>query len=188
METVTWVLFESPAALGVPAALVLFFLLVRWRRGGSPRPLAITALVVLALFVAQVVVVTSREHAIRVLVGIERGLLDRRVDALRDALAGDFHTQGLDRDGFLELVRQRIKHIRIHWLQRTGVRVAERGTDRFAVIVSYVAQGSGGEGDGLTRSSWRVAFARRGGQWKIVEVEPRTIDGVDIRRWEALGR
>jgi hypothetical protein len=184
----TWVLFESPVALGVPAALVLFFLLVYWRRGGSPRPLAVASLVTVALFITQALVVTYREQAIRVLAGIEQGVLDRRVDALRAALADDFHTQGLDRVDFLDMARQRLKHVRVHWLQRTGIRLEERGPERFTVIVSYLAQGSGAEGDGLTRSSWKVTFALRGGAWKIIEAEPRTIDGVDIRRWETLGR
>jgi hypothetical protein len=188
VETLTWVVFESPAALAVPVALLLFFLLVRWRRGGSPRPLAAAALVSLALFIVQAAVVTAREHAARVLAGIERDLLDRRVEALRAALADDFHTQGLDRERFLDLVRQRIRHIRVHWLQRTGLRIAEREPDRFVVLVSYLAQGSGTEGDGLSRSSWRVAFGRRGGAWKIVEAEPRSLDGIDVRSWERLGR
>lgn len=188
METLTWMLFESPGALGVPVALLLFFLLVRWRRGGSPRPLATAALVSLVLFVVQAVVVTPREYAIRILAGVERGLLDRRVEALGDALAEDFHIQGLDRERFLELVRQRIKHIRVHWLQRTGMRIEERAADRFAVLVSYLAHGSDTEGDGLTRSSWRVTFGRRGGAWKIVAAEPRSIDGVDSPSWERIGR
>ena len=86
MEWVTWLLFESVAALGSVLGLVLFALLVHWRRSGQVRPLLLGLGVAAALLLVQVLVVTRREHAGRILAAIERDIVAARTAALEAAL------------------------------------------------------------------------------------------------------
>src|SRR5262245_16644152 len=98
MELVTWVFFESTAALSALIGLSLFFLLVHWRRTSRPRPLLIGLAISVVLFVTQELVVTRREHAERVLAPVLRDLTANRTDALAAALAPTFRADEMNRD------------------------------------------------------------------------------------------
>jgi hypothetical protein len=178
MNWLTWIVFESPAALGVVLVVPLFGLLVLWRRGGQARPVLIGLALAAALFVAQAVVVTNREHAGRVLADIEKELLASRTTALAAALAPDFRFDQLDGDEFLAFVRQGLGSVRIHWVERVRLEVQEAAADRFVVRADYLAEVNTNGVTHVPRSAWTLTFIRAGDRWLVAELRCLHIDGL----------
>lgn len=188
MDVLKFVLFESPIALLIPCALVLFFLLVRWRQGRSARPLLIGLAVTGALWLMQSLVVTHREAGSAVLREIETELLGGRLGALDRSVALDFQSQGLDRDEFLDFAHAQLNRVTIHWLQRLSTRVEWSQENRFALSVRYLSDVTRDDFRSSFRTGWRIIFDRRDGGWKIVNIEPVEIPGVNSNQWRNIGR
>lgn len=183
-----WLLFESLPALGAILGVTLFVLLVLWRRSGNARPLLIGLGVAVVLLSAQALVVTKREHAGRVLAGIERDIRGSKMDALAAALAPEFDSQGMGRDEFLSYVRRQMAKVRVHWLERWQLSVSNAETDRFEAMVTYLTEISG-EGMAATpRSNWSFTFVRTPAGWKIATLECRQIDALRGVSWRDLDR
>jgi hypothetical protein len=186
MNWVTWFLFESVAALGAVLGIVLFVLLVHWRRSGRPWPLLIGLGVAAVLLVVQALVVTQREWAARMLDPIEKDLVASRTAALAATLAPDFETGGLDGDRFVAFVRRELQSTKMRWLDRWGLQLQESAADRFVVTTNYSADVTTGGYSGSIPSTWSITFVRTAAGWKIACIRPLHIAGVDTPTWEDL--
>lgn len=181
------VLFESPLILGIALGFINFVLLVLWRRGGSPRPLVLGLFVAAGLLLAQALIVTNRERAGMVMRPIERDLVASRMDALPLALAFDFAAGEMEQGEFLALVREQLRRVRITWIRRTALEVVRAGTESFVAEVAYLAEIDARDYRGPVRSRWRLAFRRDEEGWRIVTIEPISLDGIPAD-WSDISR
>ncbi len=193
MASLTWIVFESVLALGAVLGLALFVLLVRWRRGGSVRPLLIGLGVSTVLLVMQAVVVTHRERASAALTAIADDFEKGRTTALETQLgsefaAGTLYGEALTRARFLELIRDLLAEIRVVRTQRVDLDVETAASDGFVVEVGYLAEISKGENRGVFRSRWALTFARTAEGWRIVSIEPLSIEGMPTPSWDRIAR
>lgn len=187
MVWVSWLLFESVAALAAVLGVALFVLLVHWRRSRRGRPLLIGLGLAVVLLVLQALVVTQREHASRILAQIEADIVRAQTDALAESLAPDFDADGRDRDAFLARVRQWMQRVDVRWLDRLHLRIEQRAADRFVVSASYRAEVMFDQIGGASRSRWALTFTRTADGWKIVDIQPLFIEGISNPSWGSIG-
>ncbi|MBN2445695.1 MAG: hypothetical protein JXO22_03160 [Phycisphaerae bacterium] len=172
MDWLAWLLLESTLALAIVLVVINFFLLVHWRRSGRPRALLIGLAMAVILMVVQGAVVTKREHAKRILRGIEQDVLAMQTTNLARALPPDFNVAGYDREGFLNMVRGRYDVVRVLGLRRWAFNVVKDEPDAITVSVQYTSEVRAGGFTGTAISTWRVRFEHRGDDWFIVAVTP----------------
>ncbi|TWT44275.1 hypothetical protein RAS1_06850 [Phycisphaerae bacterium RAS1] len=185
----TWIFLESPAALLAVTVVVLFTLLVYWRRGGSVRPLFAALLAACGMLITQSCVMTQREHAGRILSAIVDDLCDGRVAALAAALSPRFRAADMDRERFAQYVGDVLERVRIHAADRTGLRLAESRADAFRVVVGYLPDLTlADEGRVRVPSSWSLAFERDAGEWKITEIICIQAGPLRSPTWQELRR
>ncbi len=184
MAWVVWVLFESRAALAALLGVVLFVLLVHWRRSGRPRPLLLGLAAAVLLLVVQALVVTKREHARRILSAIEQDIVASRTTALAAALAPDFDfPEG--RAGFLELVDHELARIDVRYLERWWLRVERDEGERFTVVVEYSADIAGVYA-GTFQSGWELTFVNTADGWRVQQIRPRHLAGMGNVNWSSI--
>jgi len=190
MDTLRWVLLESPAALALPVAFALFVLLVYWRRTERVQPLRVGIAVGGLLFVVQALVTTRREHAVALLNRIEQCVLNSDADGMRPLLASDFRAGSRDADAFVEFVRRQFERLEVLTVRRQRMQVQAEGTDSaaFAAEVSYIGTVSTRSFRGFLESRWRIVFVRAPQGWRIGSIQPRMIGGVDVPTWSMLER
>lgn len=188
MAWITWLLFESSVALSIPALLICYALLVRWRRGsGSARALLACAGVFALLLITQALVVTDREAARSTLAAIEQDLRLSRVDALRDALADRFLADDMTAEGLIERARQALQHIRITELSRWNLEVDESSASGFTVRATYFSRLVPRDGlEHPTKTRWRIWFVRTPGGPKVARVLPIEMNGNPVSRFSDL--
>lgn len=186
MNWILWLLFESPAALGGLLFLVSFGLLVRWRRGGSPRPLVGALLVSAALMTVQALVTTRDEAIRRALATIEDAVRYGEAEALYGVLADDFRLEELGRDAFVAQVRQRLATLRVHWLRRGDLVFVEETPQRCVVQVNYLADITAPSFGGAFRSRWPLTFTRGAHGWRISEIGLPLVEGQQLRSWSRI--
>ncbi len=177
MDWITWVLFESLPALAIALGIVLFILLVYWRRGGRPWPLLVAALATLGLLIAQKLVITQREHARMILAPIERGLEEGRVDVLAAALAPEFEAEGLDRERFLDFVRMPVSRMDVRGLDLLSLRTEDSRPDRFTAIAQYQADVSIDHFWTTITSNWAIQFVHKPAGWQITGIKCLALPG-----------
>ncbi|MCG3129019.1 MAG: hypothetical protein CHACPFDD_03915 [Phycisphaerae bacterium] len=187
MAWITWFLFESPLALAIPALLIGYALLVRWRRGRSARPLLACVGVSAALLVTQALVVTDREAACSTLDGIGQDLRLSRVDALRAALSDRFLADDMTAEGFVERARQALQQIRITELSRWNLEVEESSASGFTVRATYFSRLVPRDGlEHPTKTHWRIWFVRSAAGPKIARVLPLELNGNAVSSFSDL--
>ncbi len=189
MSWLTWVLLESPVALGVLLGTALFVLLVYWRRTGRPRPLVVGLVLSVALFVAQGLIETRREAGLRQLGIIEEAVLRGDARPVADTLAPTFAAGGRDRAAFVDYMNRWLGRLRVRTLDRTWPppRVEESDGERFVLSVSYLAD-LAGEYAGTLPSGWRLTFVRTPDGWRLAGVEATYIAGLRDVSWSAIDR
>jgi hypothetical protein len=188
MAWLSWFFLESIAALGAVLGIVLFVLLVHWRRTGRSRTLLVGLTVGVLLLVMQALVVTQRERAARILRPIERDVATARTTALAAALAPDFAAGELDRDEFLAYAQRQLQALRVRWLERWALQIEESAADRFVATATYVADIAGDAYAGSVQSRWAITFVRTPAGWRIADIRPMNIGGLDHPRWSDLNR
>ncbi len=188
MDSLIWLFFESTLALGGCLVLLLFVLLVHWRRGGRPRPLQIALGLAVLLLLVQALVVTRREHAGRILSRIEKDVVASRTGAIAAALSTRFHVAEpeMDRDKFLELVRRAMRRVDVHTLTQRGLKIQASASDTFEISVTYWADVSTPEYRGMTPSRWKIVFVREEGGWRILTVEPIELNRIPVAGWRGV--
>lgn len=187
MDTASWILFESRTALAAPLALLLFAMLVYWRRGGSPRPLLTGLAVAAILFVVQALVVTRREHAGRMLREIEAGLLASSVQPLERSLAPGFTAGEMDAHEFIDFARRTLQRVQVTRLIQIALNVTDAQRDEFEVVTRYLSDQRGGNLPGVLDSTWRLRFRWAGDAYQLESVEPVALQGVKVSGWRELG-
>jgi hypothetical protein len=190
MDSLIWLFFESTLALTGCLALLLFVLLVHWRRTLKPRPLLIGLALAVVLLLIQALVVTRREHADRTMKAIERDVLVSRTDAIAAALSTRFHIAetNWDREKFIDRVRQYMQSIDVRTLNRRMLEIKESEADTFQIIISYLADIRATDYAGPVLSRWKIVFVREGGRWKIQRIEPTQLGRAVIHGWKGLPR
>lgn len=183
MQTLSWLLFESRLVLLAVLFLANFFLLVRWRRGGSARPLLIMLGVSAAVLIVNAAVVTHREHAVAIMGRVERAVLSADADALGRELAPDFAAGDMDRAAFVEYVREQFRQVAVRTVAQLGFDVRAGTSSQFETVVAYIATIDAQRYSGLLQSEWRITFRRDGSRWRISRIEPLTIGRESVPTW-----
>lgn len=188
MNSLTWLFLESTLALAALLFVVLFVLLVYWRRSGVVRPLLVGLAAAVVLLVVQSAVVTQREQAGLIMGRVEQDILDSKVDALAAALSSDFWIEDAEWDSekFIERVRHYMRRVDVLTLMRRRLEVVERGEDTFTVEIAYLADVRGMDYAGVTPSNWRIQFVREGEDWRIRNIIPRYVGGRAPNGWRRL--
>ena len=186
MSLITWLLFESFYALAGVLALVLYGLLVYWRRGGDRRPLLFGIPIAVALLITQQLVVTQREHAAQILTRIERDLEQRSTTALRAALSPNFAAGALDATELVDGVTSRLRTLRLANIRRTALNLTSSSADEFVVSASYSSDLSTGDTTGAAHTRWEFEFSRVGGEWKLHSIQRLWIENIEVPLAEAL--
>jgi len=190
MDTLKWFFFESTLALGGCLAVVLFVLLVYWRRTLRPRPLLIGLAVGAVLLAVQALVVTQREHAVRIMDGVERDVVASQPHNLGRYLSDHFRIEetGWDKQRFLDRVREYMTRVEIRTLTRQRLEVEESSADRFQISVSYLASISTRDIAAPVLSRWLIVFVREGGPWRIQTIVPVALDRRPVSGWKGIPR
>jgi len=183
----TWLLFESPLALGILLFVVVFALLVHWRRTGRPRAFLVGLVLAAALMGVQAAVVTQREHADRVMRVVELAVRSGRVEPLARSLSAGFYAADMDRDAFVELTRAFMNEVRVRTLTRSPrtIELTDSRSDRFTVRIGYFAIVESRDFDRPLPSSWSITFSRESNAWTISEIEPITVNHRAVK-WREL--
>lgn len=190
MASLKWFFFESTLALGGCLAVVLFLLLVHWRRTLKPRALLIGLALTIILLIVQAAVVTRREHADRIMKQIEIDLVASRPDALAAALSDRFHIAetNWDRAQFTDVVKRYLSWIDIVTLTRRALEVESSEQDRFETYVSYLADVSTADFRYVGLSRWLIEFVREDDDWRIQSIMPVSIDRTPTGGWKGVPR
>ena len=170
METLSWLFFESTWALTALLGIVLFFLVVHWRRSGSVRPLLIGLGVAAVLLILQIVVVTPRERAAAMLHDVELDVLEGRTERLAGLLAPDFSALNMGPPEFVRFVRGRMDVIKVLALQQTHLKLVAASPTRIVVDADYWASVVCNDYKGEFPSQWHVTFKRTPEGWRIADV------------------
>ncbi|MBU0616192.1 MAG: hypothetical protein KKI02_00595 [Planctomycetes bacterium] len=188
MDFLVQLLFESRLMLGGCLAVMLFVLLVYWRRTLKPRPLLIGLAIAVVLLVVQAAVVTRWEHADQIMKRIEAGVLASQPEAIAPALSGRFHIAETNWDDqeFLDRVRQYMQAVDVRTLTRRALEIEENDADQFQIYVSYWADISTRDSAGGLLSRWRIVFVAEEHGWRIISIEPTQMDRTTVRGWKGL--
>jgi hypothetical protein len=177
MEWLSWLLLEEYRALVAVLFGVDFVLLVYWR----------LALSILLLSV-QALVVTRREHAQRLLAGIEQDLVAGRTQALAAALAPSFSAGGLGPGEFVAAVRGVLERVRVRAVNCSELRVRESRPGDFIVAAAYQGDVDTGDFGGWVRTRWDITLVQTEVGWRIQGIEPKYIDGLPRPDWDEIFR
>ncbi len=186
MEWITWFLFEDWRPLSAVLFIACFAFLVHWRRSQKVRPLLISLAVSIALLILQSVVVTRREHALRLMAGIEQDVLTARTDALATALAPSFRAGNMGRDDFLAFVRRQYDRVRVHSVNCSSFRIQASQADQFTVAAAYQGNISTPDYASVIRTRWEITFVNGEAGWQISAIEPVYIDGAAEPGWGGI--
>lgn len=186
MSWVSWVLFESPIALGAVGFVACFWLLVWWRRGGSVWPLLTGLALMLAAFGLQAAVETHREVARRVMAVLEADVQAGAVRGMHRVLDPDFQSDQMTRPEFIEFAERTLKRVRVEWVRNTAITVLSAERDRFSARSIYLSEVNADAYRGVIKSAWRLEFARRGRNWMLQSAELLELNDEPISLRRAL--
>lgn len=190
IDTLSWIFLESPIALGVLCGFTLFWLLVYWRRGGSPRPLLIGIIVCALLFVAQSLIQTTRERVLAVMERIEADVLVHQAGALQASLAPgflvDLGTGAVDRFAFVGYAKAWLERLTVTSLTRTELKITPVDSATMDVQIAYLAQLRYKDYAGLHPSSWRIRFVRVDDKLQITAINPVNVAGAQGSGWAGI--
>lgn len=188
METLTWILFESVPALGAVLFVVLFALLVYWRRTLRAMPLLIGLAVAAGLLITQELVVTQREHAQRILRQLENAVVAGNVDAIAPWLTSDFTAGDMDREVFLEFADQTLRNVDVVTARRMDLAFRASAADTFTITAAHFAELSATSYEGPASARWELVFVRTPVGWRIAQIEPESLNRQNVRGWDDLFR
>ena len=190
MDTLKWLFFESTPALGGCLAVVLFLLLVHWRRTLKPRAFLTGLAVAAILLIVQAIVVTHGEHASRIMATIELEVLASRPDGLAPFLSERFYIEDADWDRaeFLQRVRDYMERVDVRTLTRRKLEVEKNDGEQFQIYISYLADINTQDFDRPVLSRWRITFVHEANHWRILTIIPVSIDQTPTGGWRGVPR
>ena len=188
MESLTWFFLESVIALGATLVVVMFILLVYWRRTLRVKPFLIGGALAVILLIVQAAVVTQRERADRMMRRIEAAVLESKPKGVEAELSERFHAEPpeMDRARFTELVKMYMEQVDVRTLHRLQLEMTEQQADHFIAELSYMADISARDFNGTVTSRWRLRFEHESEGWRIVNIIPIKLNTANIRGWEDL--
>lgn len=186
METLRWLFLESTAAIVIVAGVSTFVGLVMWRRGESPRPLLVCLSVGLAWGLTSYLVVTPRERADDLMRRIEDDVRISRVGALSELLARDFRAGSMDRRAFLEFARETLDRVRVVQLYRSRLDICNEREGEFTAGLSYVGQIQFRNDAGGMKSRWNVRIGRTPDGWRVLGIEPESLNERPVKSWDDI--
>ena len=174
--------------LGGGLAVILFVLLVHWRRTLKPRPLQIGLAIAVVLLIVQAAVVTRWEHADRIMQRIEAAVLASQPEPIEATLSEHFHIAetGWDRADFIRIVRSYMSWVDVHSLSRRKLEVTRNEPESFQIYISYFADASTSDYRHVGLSRWLIQFAHEADGWRIISIEPTQLDRTTVRGWRGL--
>lgn len=185
MAWVGWLFLESFTALAGLLFVVNFVLLVYWRRSRRGRPLLVGLAVSAGLLTVQTLVVTRKEHALRIMAALVQDVRTARTEAFQAHLTPDFRMDRLDKAEFLSLLERFYDEVRVRDVRNTQFRVVAAERDEFRVTTTYLADVTG-QYRGWHISVWDIGFVRSGAGWHIAAIECLEIDGQRQPNWRSL--
>jgi len=190
MDNLSWFFFESTLALGGVLFVLLFVMLLIWRRGGRARTFLIGLGLAVVLLIVQAAVVTRREHAGWIMGRIAADVQASRTDAFEATLARGFRVPetGWDRDEFIEVVQSYMRWVDVHSVRRRRLEIVENQDEKFRVYVSYLAEASTKNYQYIGVSRWLIEFGRENDEWRITNIEPSEMDQKPVNGWRGLPR
>ncbi len=188
VDFLVWLLFESTLLLGGCLGVMLFVLLVHWRRTLQPRPLLIGLALAVVLLIAQAAVVTRKEHADRIMERIETAVLASQPEVIAGTLSTRFRIEKPEMDGeqFTDLVRAYMQWVNVRSLSRTALTIEESRDDTFRASLSYLGEVTARDFTGLVQSRWNITFVRDQDGWHILSIEPTMLQRQTIKGWGDL--
>jgi len=174
--------------LGGGLAVILFVLLVHWRRTLKPRPLLIGLAIAVMLLIVQAAVVTRWEHADRIMQRIEAAMLASQPEPIAATLSERFRIAetGWDRADFVKIVRSYMSWVDVHSLSRRKLEVTQNEPESFQIYISYFADASTSDYRHIGLSRWLIRFVREADGWRIISIEPTEFDRRTLRGWREL--
>ncbi len=174
MRFFTHLLFESPLRLGAFSFLLfgaMLFARQRWEPGAARRyGIPATLLIISLLFVIQELVVTQREE-IRLAMDAFVSAIEREdTSSIGGALARDYAGEGMDREEFTEQLASflEVLDIRDTHIMRSDLDMADDSA--VMTLTARATVSMRGRIGQFHWGSWRLAWLREAGGWKIVSV------------------
>ncbi len=185
VDFLVWLLFESTLMLGGCLAVMLFILLVHWRRTLKPRPLLIGLAIAVVLLIVQAAVVTRKEHADRIMKRIETAVLASQPEVIAGTLSARFRIEQPEMDGerFADLVRAYMQWVNVRTLSRRALTIEESRDDTFRASLSYLGEVTARNFTGLVQSRWSITFIRDQDGWRILSIEPTMLQRQAVKGW-----
>lgn len=167
-------LFENPLWLYVALAAAELVLGIRWvrvRTRGAAVALAVPAALALAVMTADMLVVTDREKIQAAMKEIAVRLDHRDVAGVGQYLADDFGGHYVTKDGALRAAQEALKTYNVRNIRASHGEVEMLDTQA-KVIVRTTFDFDSEFGKGSYTLKWRLLWAKRDGQWLIINAEP----------------
>lgn len=187
---VSKLLLESPFLLLAVLVAIQFGLICvwSWRRSPLWRRIVWSGFAAIpTLLLISVLVITTRERIIELCRDLATMAEHGDIARIGRHLADDLEIAGLNRDEFLDRVRQRLSSYRVKDARLRRFEVTRPGEGGVQAVFDAVC--SIESADAFLRqmvSRWRVTFRRSGARWEIVDVEalPTPLSPIrDIRDW-----
>lgn len=190
MSFLIHLLFESPLWLGTFSFLLfagMLFARQRWESEFARRyAIPTTLLIIGLLFVIQRLTVTQREEIHLALDAFVSAIEREDTSAIEEVLARDYAGEGMDRQRFAEYVASRLEDMDIRDARLTR-RDLDMDDDSAAMTLAVKATVSfRGRIGQFHWASWHIAWQREAGDWKIVSVRPKSVDGQSVDTLRAL--
>ncbi len=191
MRFFTHLLFESPVWLAAFSFLLfgaMLFARQRWESGAARRyAIPATLLIISLLFVIQKLAVTQREEIRSAMDAFVSAIERQDTSTIADALARDYAGEGMDREGFIEQITTFLEVLDI---RDTHFMRLDLDMDDDSAVMTLTARATvsiRGEIGQFHWGSWRIAWLREAGGWKIVSVRPLELGGQPVHTLRALG-
>ncbi len=167
-------LFDDPRGLYVARAAAELVLGIRWvrlRTRNSAIALAVPAVLALAVMAADMLVVTDRERIQAGMKDIAAKLEHRDLPGVGQHLADDFGGHYVSRDGALLAAQTALKKHNVHNIRASHGKV-EMLDVQAKVVVQTTFDFDSEFGKGSYTLKWQLLWAKRDGQWRIINVQP----------------
>jgi len=191
MKFLIHLLFESPFWLGAFCFLLfagMLFARQRWESVTARRyAIPATLLIIGLLLVIQKIVVTQREQILLALGSFVSAIEREDTSAIEDALAQDYATEGMDREEFTKYLASLLELLDIRDT-RFMRRDLDMGDDSAVMTLTARATVSvRGQIGQFQWGSWRIAWLREAGDWRVVSVRPLSLNGQPVETLPTLG-
>lgn len=179
------ILLESVWLLVIAWVVVQFVCVAlwSWRRTQATKRLALGGIVALPLLLAtSLAVETPREQVVAVCQLLGSGVEEGDVSTIERLLTPGFEAGGLDGGAFIDRLAEKLSRYRVRALSLSRFVIRVDGIDR--IVAEFSALCSVRSPDAVydrVRSRWRLVFHRRGGMWRVAQLESVPVPPLNLR-------